>query len=62
MVDDQTETMWSLSGRGLVGELAGEQLIQLAHGNHFWFAVALFWPDAEIRDSLSKLAQIQKPE
>ncbi|MEE8046858.1 MAG: DUF3179 domain-containing protein [Dehalococcoidia bacterium] len=55
MVDTETGTKWSLSGRGLSGELAGEQLVQVVHGNHFWFAVALFWPDTEIRDSLDNL-------
>lgn len=58
MVDTQTGTVWSLSGRGLKGVLAGEQLAQVVHGNHFWFAVALFWPDAEIRDSLDKLVGV----
>jgi len=56
MVDSETGTIWSLSGRGLSGELAGEQLALVDHGNHFWFAVALFWPRTEIRDSLGELA------
>ena len=58
MVDVETGTVWSLGGRALKGILAGEQLAQVVHGNHFWFAVALFWPDTEIRDSLDKLVGV----
>ncbi|MDP6667084.1 MAG: DUF3179 domain-containing protein [Dehalococcoidia bacterium] len=58
MVDTETGTTWSLGGRALKGTLAGEQLAQVVHGNHFWFAVALFWPDTEIRDSLDKLVAV----
>jgi hypothetical protein len=55
IIDVETRTTWSLSGRAIEGELAGEQLRQVLHGNDFWFAIALFWPDTEIRDSLDDL-------
>jgi hypothetical protein len=58
LVDIETGSIWTLSGRAISGPLVGEQLTQVAHGNHFWFAVVLFWPDTEIRDSLDKLVSV----
>lgn len=58
LVDVETGSTWNLSGRAISGPLIGEQLIQVAHGNHFWFAVVLFWPETEIRDSLDKLVAV----
>jgi hypothetical protein len=46
--DRETGTVWSLSGRAVEGELAGAQLEEVPHGNHFWFAWAVFRPDTEI--------------
>lgn len=43
--DDETGSVWSISGRAVEGELAGASLTPLAHGNHFWFAWAAFKPD-----------------
>ena len=59
-MDVETGSIWTLSGRAVSGPLAGEQLTQVAHGNHFWFAVSLFWPDTEIRDSLDKLVAVAR--
>ena len=42
--DDETGSVWSISGRAIEGELAGASLTPLAHGNHFWFAWAAFKP------------------
>ena len=58
LVDIETGSIWTLSGREVSDPLNGEQLIPVAHGNHFWFAVVLFWPETEIRDSLDKLAGV----
>lgn len=45
IVDAETGSVWSILGSALEGELAGESLTPLAHGNHFWFAWAAFKPD-----------------
>jgi hypothetical protein len=46
--DRQTNTTWSLLGRGLEGPLAGRQLTAIPHGNHFWFAWGVFRPDTRL--------------
>ncbi len=46
--DAETGTLWNLSGEAVDGTLAGERLTPVAHGNHFWFAWAVFLPDTEI--------------
>jgi hypothetical protein len=46
--DRQTETTWSLLGRGLEGPLEGRQLTSIPHGNHFWFAWGVFQPDTRL--------------
>ena len=55
LVDIETGSVWTLSGRAISGPLNGGQLIPVVHGNQFWFAVVLFFPETEIRDSLDKL-------
>lgn len=45
IVDAETGSVWSILGGALEGELAGESLTPLVHGNHFWFAWAAFKPD-----------------
>lgn len=45
IVDAETGSVWSVLGSALEGELAGESLTPLVHGNHFWFAWAAFKPD-----------------
>ena len=45
IVDAETGSVWSILGSALEGELAGESLTPLVHGNHFWFAWAAFKPD-----------------
>ena len=45
IVDAETGSIWSILGSALEGELAGESLTPLVHGNHFWFAWAAFKPD-----------------
>ena len=49
--DSETGTTWDLSGRGLDGPLAGQQLTRVAADDQFWFAVAAFLTDVEIRRS-----------
>ena len=47
-VDNETGTTWSILGKATSGELAGEELELLPHGNEFWFAWQAFFPDAEV--------------
>ncbi|MEX2599454.1 MAG: DUF3179 domain-containing protein [Dehalococcoidia bacterium] len=46
--DDQTATLWDLLGNAVEGQLAGERLEPVVHGNHFWFAWAAFQPDTRL--------------
>ena len=44
-VDDETGSVWNILGQAMEGELAGEKLTPIVHGNHFWFAWGVFKPD-----------------
>jgi hypothetical protein len=46
--DQETGTEWNLSGHAVKGELAGAQLAEVVHGNHFWFAWGVFRPDTDV--------------
>lgn len=46
--DRETGSTWNLSGSATAGPLAGAQLTEIVHGNHFWFAWAVFRPETEI--------------
>ena len=45
IIDDQTGSKWDILGNAVDGPLAGERLTPVVHGNHFWFAWAVFKPD-----------------
>jgi hypothetical protein len=47
-VDDQTGSLWDLSGRAVTGELAGSALRPLVHDNTLWFAWAAFKPETRL--------------
>ncbi len=47
-VDKQTGTRWNISGKAVEGELEGEQLSWVFHGNHFAFVWLAFHPESEI--------------
>ncbi|MBL4578127.1 MAG: DUF3179 domain-containing protein, partial [Flavobacteriales bacterium] len=47
-LDDQTGSVWSITGRCIEGELMGEQLEYMIYGNHFAFAWFAFNPECEI--------------
>ena len=47
--DVETGSVWSRSGRAVSGPLEGSALSPVVHGNHFWFAWAVFRPEAEVR-------------
>lgn len=48
IVDEQTGSTWSITGRSVDGQLAGEQLTPIIHADHFWFAWAVFRPNTLI--------------
>ncbi|MGH2801353.1 MAG: DUF3179 domain-containing protein, partial [Thermoleophilaceae bacterium] len=47
--DTQTGSTWDMRGRATAGPLAGRRLDQIPHDDQFWFALAAFFEDAEIR-------------
>jgi hypothetical protein len=47
--DAETGSRWNMSGIATAGPLAGTRLGQVAHDDQFWFALAAFFPHAEIR-------------
>ncbi|HXG35381.1 MAG TPA: DUF3179 domain-containing protein [Dehalococcoidia bacterium] len=49
--DQETGTLWDITGRAVEGRLAGKQLKPVVHGNHFWFSWAVFKPDTRIYGS-----------
>ena len=48
ITDDQTGSVWNILGSAIEGALAGKSLTPVVHGNHFWFAWAVFKPDTII--------------
>ena len=48
--DVQTGSTWDMIGRATAGRLEGTRLEQIPHDDQFWFAVAAFFEDPEIRD------------
>ncbi|MCA1737150.1 MAG: DUF3179 domain-containing protein [Actinobacteria bacterium] len=49
-VDDQTGSVWDITGRAASGELAGAVLTQIHHLDTFWFAWATYQPNSELVD------------
>jgi hypothetical protein len=47
--DRETSSVWTSTGEAVSGPLAGARLEPVVHGNHFWFAWAVFFPDTEVR-------------
>ena len=48
--DVQTGSTWDMTGRATAGRLEGTRLEQIPHDDQFWFAVAAFFEDPEVRD------------
>lgn len=46
--DRETGSSWDLLGRAVSGALSGTTLEPVEHGNHFWFAWAVFKPETRI--------------
>ena len=47
--DAETGSTWNVSGLATAGELEGTQLTQIASDDQFWFALAAFFQDPDIR-------------
>ena len=47
-IDDQTKSLWDVTGKAIKGTLEGKQLTPLPHGNFFAFAWFAFKPGAEL--------------
>ncbi len=47
-VDNETGTTWNILGEAIAGQLAGQSLTPIVHGDHFWFAWGAFNPDTKI--------------
>jgi hypothetical protein len=48
IVDRETGSTWSVAGVATAGELSGSRLEPVVHGDHFWFAWAVFSPSTTI--------------
>ena len=48
IVDNETGSTWSVTGRATAGPLEGQSLEPVVHGDHFWFAWAAFAPGTTI--------------
>lgn len=48
IVDQQTGSSWSVTGKALDGPMKGKQLEPLKTGDYFAFAWTVFWPDTEL--------------
>ena len=48
ITDDQTGSVWDITGRCIHGELEGSQLKIEPHSNHFAFAWLAFYPNSQI--------------
>ncbi len=47
--DRQTGSEWNLLGQSESGKMKGRQLSPIPHGNHFWFAWAVFKPTTRVK-------------
>jgi hypothetical protein len=47
-IDEQTNSVWDITGRCIEGKLKGKELQIEPHGNHFAFAWLAFHPDSKI--------------
>ena len=48
IVDAQTGSTWTILGTAIAGRLSGARLVPVVHGQHFWFAWAVFQPKTRI--------------
>jgi hypothetical protein len=48
IVDEETASTWNVLGRATDGPLKSRELTPIVHGDHFWFAWAIFKPSTRI--------------
>jgi len=48
IIDEQTGSIWTITGTAVKGPFKGEQLEAVASGDYFAFAWLVFWPETEI--------------
>jgi hypothetical protein len=46
--DKESGSTWNVLGYAIAGPLAGRRLTPINHGNHFWFAWAVFKPETKV--------------
>jgi len=46
--DEQTKSVWEITGRAVHGPLRGKELTRIVHGDYFAFAWLAFKPEIEI--------------
>ncbi|MEQ8716760.1 MAG: DUF3179 domain-containing protein [Acidimicrobiales bacterium] len=49
--DDQTGSVWTLTGLAVSGDLEGQRLVTVTHRNEFWFTWDAFFGDAEVYEA-----------
>ncbi|MHC4624005.1 MAG: DUF3179 domain-containing (seleno)protein, partial [Planctomycetota bacterium] len=52
--DDQTNSVWDITGRAVEGPLKGKQLSPIAHGDYFAFVWLVFKPETQIYPTVSR--------
>jgi hypothetical protein len=55
IIDDETGSTWDRFGLAISGELQGQELAPVIHGDHFWFAWAAFKPETRLVVTLDDL-------
>lgn len=53
IVDEQTGSRWTITGRAVAGPLEGKQLSRLQHGDYFAFAWFAFRPETQVYQAAS---------
>lgn len=48
IVDGQTGSVWTITGKAVEGEHKGKELETVSYGDYFAFAWLVFWPETEI--------------
>lgn len=48
VIDDQTNSIWDITGKAIGGKLKGKQLKKLVHGDYFSFAWFVFRPETKL--------------
>ncbi|HET9000932.1 MAG TPA: DUF3179 domain-containing protein [bacterium] len=48
ITDAQSGSVWTILGAAISGPLAGTHLVPVVHGQHFWFAWAVFRPKTRV--------------